>query len=123
MLAAGIIGEPFNASNEEAQKWIALTSWTYSRSFEVSSDMLAKSHVMLVSLGLDTVASVHINGEHVLDTDNMFQRLRVNVKPLLMAGNNTISVKFESKVSYASSNPRIRYLSMRSSWRLTCRAS
>ena len=29
LLAAGLIGEPFNASNQEVQMWVALADWTY----------------------------------------------------------------------------------------------
>ena len=101
LLAAGLIGEPYNASNQEGQKWVALTNWTYTRSFDASAALLAKQHVQLVSLGLDTIASVAVNGKPAFDSDNMFQRLRVPVKHLLVAGANTITVAFSSKVAAA----------------------
>ncbi len=37
--------------------------WTFSRSFEVSEDLLNKSAVDLLIGGLDTVAEVSLNGQ------------------------------------------------------------
>tara|TARA_B110000208_G_scaffold175619_1_gene221343 strand:- start:558 stop:3725 length:3168 start_codon:yes stop_codon:yes gene_type:complete len=104
LLAAGVITEPTNGSNVELQRWIALSNWTYSRTFEVTPAMLAKRVVQLVSLGIDTVAAVSINDHEILHTDNMFQRHIVNLQPtkVLEAGTNTIVVEFASKVIEAT---------------------
>ena len=50
------------------------------------------------SPGPEYVASVTINGHAVLSTDNMFHRIRVDVRRFLHAGNNHIRVDFKSKV-------------------------
>ena len=60
--------------------------------------------VQLVSMGIDTVATIDINGQSVFDTDNMFHRIRLNAKPYLKSGSNTIVVKFKSKVLEAAAN-------------------
>ena len=98
-----MIGEPYNGSNPDLQKWIAYANWTYTRSFAVAPSVLSRRVVQLVSLGIDTIADVYINDKLVIQTDNMFQRLRVDVKPALVAGNNTIRVEFFSKVVVAVS--------------------
>ena len=104
LLRAGVIGEPFNASNEQLQKWIALTSWTYAKTFDVPAALLSKEHVMLVSHGLDTVATVSLNGKRVLDSTNMFHRLRVDIKSLLKQSGNTLAIEFGSKVKAANAS-------------------
>lgn len=104
LLAAGVIGEPFNASNPDKQQWVANASWTYSRDFDVAEEFLSNEVVQLVSMGIDTVATIDINGQSVFDTDNMFHRIRLNAKPYLKSGSNTIVVKFKSKVLEAAAN-------------------
>ena len=53
LLAAGVIDEPFNSTNDAVQQWIAKANWTYERDFEVPSSVLSRHHVQLVSLGID----------------------------------------------------------------------
>ena len=54
-----------------------------------------------MATGLDTVATVTINGQVVLSADNMFRTWTVPVKPVLVAGANEITVAFTSAVTYA----------------------
>lgn len=61
LLAAGLIGEPFNGTNPDDLHWVALSNWTYARSFEVPAYLLERATVQLVSLGVDTVADITIN--------------------------------------------------------------
>lgn len=106
LLAANVITEPTNGSNVELQRWIALSNWSYSRTFDVPAALLAKRVVQLVSLGVNTVATIKINGHVVASTDNMFQRLVIDLKTaaggsFLVAGSNTIIVDFTSTVTEA----------------------
>ena len=76
-----------------------MSDWTYERTFEVDATFLQHRVVQLVSLGIDTIASIYVNGHHVFDSSNMFHRVRLDVKSHLVAGkNNTIRVVFTSKV-------------------------
>ena len=47
---------------------------------------LTHEHMELVFDGLDTYATVRLNGQQILTADNMFRRWRVPVKPLLHSG-------------------------------------
>ena len=60
--------------------------WDYEASFTVPPSMMQRQHVQLVSLGIDTVADIFINNKHVFFTDNMFHRVRLDVKRFLSAG-------------------------------------
>ena len=56
----------------------------------------------LVFDGLDTTARVYLNDQLILQADNMFRQWRVNVKPYLKAGENTIRVVFPSSIREAA---------------------
>ena len=102
LLANGLIDDPFNASNDQALRWVALSDWTYSRTFNASAEFIDKRNVQLIANGLDTIADVSINGKLVLAADNMFQRYRIGVKNILRTGENSIVVAFKSKVIEAN---------------------
>ena len=97
LLAAGLIDEPFFGAGDAVLEWVAMSDWDYSSTFVVPAAMLGKQHVQLVSLGIDTVADIFINGKHVFFTDNMFHRIRLGVKRFLQEGPNQIRVHFISK--------------------------
>jgi hypothetical protein len=97
LLAAGMIAEPFFGAGDATLEWVAMSDWDYTASFTLPDGMLAKQHVQLVSLGIDTVADIFINGKHVFFSDNMFHRVRLDVKRFLKAGSNDIRVHFTSK--------------------------
>jgi beta-mannosidase len=52
--------------------------------------------------GLDTIASVYINGILVGKSDNMFRRYSWDVTSILEEGENNILVAFTSAKTYAS---------------------
>src|SRR3712207_9486264 len=68
----GLIPDPFWGSNELELQWIEETDWEYSTSFDVPDDLLACEHVDLVADGLDTLATITLNGQEVARTENMF---------------------------------------------------
>ncbi|XP_033097718.1 beta-mannosidase-like [Anneissia japonica] len=102
LMSKGIIGDPYFRFNDLEYRWIVYTNWTFSRTFEISGGTGSLSTVLLVCDGLDTVSSVYINGQCVGKSDNMFLRYIYNIKKYVNPGNNTIKIKFESPVSYAS---------------------
>ncbi len=50
--------------------------------------------------GLDTVATITLNGRRVAQTENMFVGFRWHVKPLLRRGRNELLVRFGSAMDY-----------------------
>jgi hypothetical protein len=98
LLVAKLIGEPFFGAGDADLEWVAMSDWDYAASFAVPATMLTKQHVQLVSMGIDTVADIYINEKKVFSTDNMFHRIRLDVKRYLKAGAiNGIRVHFTSK--------------------------
>lgn len=98
MLRAGLIENPFYGKNELEIGWIELEDWEYERNFEVDVTLLEQDAVDLVLEGVDTYASILINGNEVLETDNMFCAWRVACKQWLQSGNNTIRVRLRSPI-------------------------
>jgi beta-mannosidase len=99
-LAAGAIEEPYHRDNELGLLWIGETDWVYVRTFTVEAALLQHERVLLHCAGLDTIATIQVNGTKVGYADNMFRTWEFDVKPLLKAGENTISVHFDAPVAY-----------------------
>lgn len=95
---AGRIPDPFFGTNELDLQWIEDRDWEYRATFTVPASVLAEEVVELCADGLDTVASVFLNGELIAETDNMFITHRWSVKPRLRRGRNELRVVFRSAV-------------------------
>ena len=96
LLSDSLIPDPFYGTNESRLQWIGKTDWVYETRFDVPSDVFRKKHVFLVFKGLDTYATVRLNGHLLLQADNMFRSWKVNVKKWLYAKDNRLTVLFRS---------------------------
>jgi beta-mannosidase len=98
LMAADRLQDPFIGMNEEGAQWIGESDWIYRCSFQVPEDLLDASAVVLACDGLDTIATIWLNGAQVLVSDNMFVPHRVEVQSLLRIGENEIHILFQSPV-------------------------
>lgn len=98
LIAAGRVPDPFKGLNEAAIQWAGTTAWEYRRTIDVSPAMLARDHLDLVFEGLDTFATVSVNGHALLTADNAHRRYRVDAKPALKAGRNIVTIRFASPI-------------------------
>ena len=96
LLRHKLIPDPFWGSNERQVQWIEEEDWLYRCEFEARAEWFAHEHVELVAEGLDTVATVRLNGKAVAVSDNMFVPLRVEVAGLLRRGRNRLEIAFGS---------------------------
>ncbi|MEI2690934.1 MAG: glycoside hydrolase family 2 protein [Anaerolineae bacterium] len=108
LLALGRIPDPFVGDNERRVQWVAEADWEYRCQFAPSDDLLSQPHIWLVCDGLDTLASVRLNGHELGRTANMFRQYRWDVKPLLWAEGNELRIDFESTVRYAAQKQAAR---------------
>src|SRR5580765_3502645 len=99
LLKNKIIPEPFYRDNEKKLQWIGLEDWQYQTNFDVSGATLARKHIELVFQGLDTYATVYLNGQGVLAAENMFRIWRIDAKPYLKPGTNTLQIVFRSPIN------------------------
>lgn len=100
LLAAGRIPDPFHGANELELQWIEERDWEYRADFTVAAAFLREPRVELCADGLDTVATVSLNGKKIAATDNMFIAHRWDVKHLLRPGKNEIVIRFRSAMDY-----------------------
>ncbi len=91
----GKIKDPFVANNELDLQWISNADWEYKTNFIVDEETLLKKHLELDFKGLDTYATVFLNGKEILKTNNAFREFLVDVKPLLKS-ENELHIVFES---------------------------
>jgi beta-mannosidase len=91
-----LIPNPFFRENETGLQWIGKADWEYRDTITATPAMLAYRHIDLVFKGLDTFADVYVNDKKVLSADDMFRDWRVDIKPELKPGANTLRVVFHS---------------------------
>ncbi|MEM9552270.1 MAG: glycoside hydrolase family 2 protein, partial [Pseudomonadota bacterium] len=95
--AAGLIADPYRGRNEYDTRWIAERDWTVSR--EINLDRI---DLDLVLEGIDTVATVHLNGVIVLEAQNAFRTYRVDVSKAGRIGQNLIEIHFPAVTRVAA---------------------
>lgn len=105
LLRAGRIPDPFDGDNEAATQWIGDTVWRYRRAFEWSGETGTGTGTHdrhdLVAEGLDTLATIELNGVVVATTANQHRAYRFPVGHLLRPGANELVVTFDAPVPAA----------------------
>ncbi|PPB49285.1 beta-mannosidase [Arthrobacter pityocampae] len=94
LLAAGLLEDPDIGLREADQMWIGHSQWTYSRTF--IWDGTSGERTDLVADGLDTFATVRLNGHEVAVTADQHIGYRWDVASLLVAGENLLEITFGS---------------------------
>lgn len=79
--------------NADLCQWVEDWYWTYTKNFRVD-DIASFKNARIVFKGLDTYASIHINGEKLADTSNMFISHQFEIEEFLKVGDNVITVAF-----------------------------
>ncbi len=92
LLAADVIPDPFDGDNEGKLHWIGRTTWSYRTEFDWAPDGHAVQE--LVAEGLDTAATVSLNGTEIARTWNQHRSYRFDVTALLVAGSNELVIEF-----------------------------
>src|SRR5688500_8652670 len=78
LLAAGVIPDPYLDDNEALLSWIGLVDWTYETSLALTAaDLVGFGRHELVFDGLDTVATVLLNGAPLMEVANQHRSYRV----------------------------------------------
>ncbi len=110
LLALGRIEDPFVEDNEKSVAWVAESDWEYRRTFTVEASLLDEEKVFLVCDGLDTLATLTLNGRQLASTDNMFRQYYWEVKSLLRSGDNELLISFASPVRFCMEMQTVRPL-------------
>lgn len=105
LLAAGLIDDPYDGANEKVQAWIGYTDWQYRTSFSWAPTD-AQRHD-LVADGLDTAATLTLNGTVVGRTQNQHRGYRFDIGTLLVDGDNELVVDFRSPIEFAREQEKL----------------
>jgi beta-mannosidase len=100
LIANGIIADPFIGKNENDVQWIGEVPWVYKTVFPsptLTTEERSNVKAVLAFDGLDTYATVLLNGKEILKTESMFIPERVDVTThLKKEGENELEITFES---------------------------
>lgn len=107
LIAAGRIEDPFYDRNEEKCAWIEDREWWYRTTFDDPETPLSPDErLRLVFHGLDTFATVYLNGEEIGDHSNMFREAVFDVTDRLHTGEaNTLALCFHRPLDRAVDGP------------------
>jgi len=94
--AAGLIPDPYFGRNEYDLRWIAARDWTFSRNLT-----LEQTDLDLVICGLDTIATLRLNGQVILTTDNAFRSYRADLSGAAQLGENTLEITIHAATTAA----------------------
>jgi beta-mannosidase len=103
---AELIPDPFDGDNESLLAWIGRSDWAYERVFD-AGDLDGDDRWDLVAEGLDTFATIWLNGHLVGHTQNQFRSYRFDVVPYLRPTDNHLRLVFSSPVVRAESLARV----------------
>lgn len=91
-----VIPDPFHGLNEHEVGWVHESTWIYSLEFTVEEAIMKRAMQVLSFHGIDTIASITLNGEHVASVNNMFLRHDIDVTGKIHQGINTLEVSIAS---------------------------
>ncbi|KAK4456497.1 glycoside hydrolase [Cladorrhinum samala] len=98
LIETGDILHPFADLNELDAAWIGEETWQYRVAFPAPEESTAKStRTDIIFEGLDTFATVNLNGSQILSSDNMFLEHRVDISDILTKDgtDNILDIVFE----------------------------
>ncbi|EPS31044.1 putative beta-mannosidase [Penicillium oxalicum 114-2] len=95
------LDDPFIGFNELKARWVNEKSWVYRNTFK-RPQVPEGCSIDLVFDGLDTFATVKLDGNVILQSDNMFLGHRVNVTEALEAeGDHVLEIEFDCALQRA----------------------
>jgi beta-mannosidase len=111
LIAAGRIPDPFFDRNEEACAWIEEREWWYRTSFDgPAASPRDGERLRLFFHGLDTFATVWLNGEELGSHANMFRPAIFDVTRRLRTGvRNVLAVRFDRPLDRVKALPIVNW--------------
>ncbi|MFW5438205.1 beta-mannosidase [Paenibacillus apiarius] len=103
LIERGIIDDPFYGHNDQKCRWVEEKVWWYRTVFIWDGEREDSERMELVFEGLDTFATVYLNGVELGPTDNMFISHSFEATRELKKGKNVLAVKIEPVHLHAGS--------------------
>lgn len=99
LLENHLINNPYYGLNEEKARSYLFDDYSFKRIFKINKSQLKKYNYLCLE-GIDTVASVFINGHHLLETKNFHTSKKVLLDNKILQEENEIEIKFTSNYRY-----------------------
>ncbi len=93
LMRHGIIPDPFYGTNEDSVQWVSERNWRY-RTIIKRGDLPSDGDFSLIFKGLDTYATVKLNGKTIVDNSNMFVEQAACIPVVEMKEENVLEVLF-----------------------------
>lgn len=93
-----VIEDPYYRLNEKELQWIDKVNWEYRTTFALDAAQLKAGSILLRFYGLDTYATVILNGTPVLKADNFYRTWEAEVAKYLKSGENELFIRFDSPI-------------------------
>ncbi|TDF96634.1 beta-mannosidase [Paenibacillus piri] len=128
LIERNIIENPYFGHNDAKCRWIEQKEWWYRTSFDYAIPEGGDERHELVFEGLDTFATVYLNGLEIGSTDNALMAHSFDVTKVIRHGWNSIAVKFDPLYlhnknkeqfqwsSYTKERPWLRKAAMNFGW-------
>ena len=100
LIRLGKLPDPYYRLAEDSIQWVGERDWDYICTFTLSPEQLQHPSIPLLFEGLDTYASVYLNGTKLLEAENMFVAHEVDIRPYAQASNR-LEVRFRSPLKAA----------------------
>jgi beta-mannosidase len=96
LIAHGKIPDPFLGLNEYQVQWVSEQKWLYHTDFVLCPPSGGEEKLVLQFDGLDTFATVTLNGTKILETENMHRTYRADISKIAHNGTNELEILFHS---------------------------
>lgn len=128
LIERNIIENPYFGHNDAKSRWIEQKEWWYRTSFDYVIEEGSEEKHELIFEGLDTFATVFLNGLEIGSTDNALMAHSFDVTRVIRSGWNSIAVKFDPLYlhnknkeqfqwsSYTKERPWLRKAAMNFGW-------
>jgi len=96
LMACGRLRDPLVRGQEAEAGWVEQRDWWYRRRFTVDPALLGQAQLRLVAEGIDTWATLWLNGRRLGRAQDMFVEQRFDVRGRLKPGVNELLLRFEA---------------------------
>jgi len=111
LIERNIIENPYFGHNDVKSRWIEQKEWWYRTTFDYVLEQGSEEKHELIFEGLDTFATVYVNGLEIGKTDNMLMAHTFDVTRVLRNGWNSIAVKFDPLSLYHKDKEQFQWSS------------
>ena len=109
LILNGKIDDPYVGENDTKATVLSEDDIDVTAEFEIDRASLLKRYQVLRLEGIDTVADVYLNGEHLGFCENMHRTFEFPVRGILKAGVNQLRFAFHSPIAYINDKQHRHY--------------